>query len=580
LSRKGRGKIAQTIPLLEEIFSSAQSLGLSAWSSYYIPTLPFVLGLLYFWFDMANHAYAYERLPLAAGILSVLFLLMKTGHVYFTTKVSEQISGNLEEEQPRLAGVVANQSIFQVVGILLLPLSLLFVVPFGGLYALFQNASVLDNGNKPLKELFVESKEQAVLNPTQNHVMLWLICPYAVGVAVSFYLILVPIMQAVSPVWTDFYVAAYSIIVLVLVVPLCPFGVIVAINLGAALLLIPYLLKTLMGIDTIFTVNPSIASTPSFFVAVSGLTYLCLDPLIKIGYSIRCFQGAAIHSGQDLKVNLHRLKKGTATVLAVFFVAAALLWSAPAFAQTTEAVPSIHVEQLDQAIDVTLQNRKFAWRTPRVRPEMADTGLFGSITLMLRDAAKWIVETIRDIMDWLEGLMPTGDRGGGQPGAMSGSTARDIAIVVLVVLLCVMGYVGFLAWRNSNVVEVVAAPVQPVVPDLRDENTTADELPSNEWLRLANEFMENGDTRLAMRAYFFAGLAHLDYRKFIRLAAHKSNREYRRELLRIAHAKEGLMESYSGNLRAFESVWYGDHKLNEAELNSYIEKQKWLSQDV
>jgi hypothetical protein len=251
-----------------------------------------------------------------------------------------------------------------------------------------------------------------------------------------------------------------------------------------------------------------------------------------------------------------------------------------AIAQSSGGSSEISAGNLDQSIEATLQDRKFEWRFPRARPEIKETGIFGTVDDFFSDTATWIWGKIKAVGDWIGDRLSPGERNSSSPGALSGQSVRGIVIVLLVALVGIMIYVGFQAWRRNQTIEVEATPVEPVVPDLSDENTTAEQLPSNEWLRLADEFMQKGEHRLAIRAYFFAGLAHMAHRRFIRLAPHKSNREYRFELQRIAHSNQGLLESFAGNLRTFESVWYGDHELTDADLGHYIEQQKWLSQHV
>ena len=83
----------------------------------------------------------------------------------------------------------------------------------------------------------------------------------------------------------------------------------------------------------------------------------------------------------------------------------------------------------------------------------------------------------------------------------------------------------------------MAQPVTEAPPvDLADENTGADRLPEDGWIALALELIARGDFRLAMRAYYFASLAHLAARQLIGLGRYKSNRDYEMELRRRSHA--------------------------------------------
>ena len=90
-----------------------------------------------------------------------------------------------------------------------------------------------------------------------------------------------------------------------------------------------------------------------------------------------------------------------------------------------------------------------------------------------------------------------------------------------------------------------------VMPDLNSEDVVASQLPEDEWLRLAREMMERGELRLAIRALYLATLAHLGLRELISIARHKSNRDYQRELLRRARAREDLQEAFGESVSIF-----------------------------
>jgi hypothetical protein len=81
--------------------------------------------------------------------------------------------------------------------------------------------------------------------------------------------------------------------------------------------------------------------------------------------------------------------------------------------------------------------------------------------------------------------------------------------------------------------------------------------------------MERGEARLALRALYLAGLAHLAHRELIRLARHKSNWDYDRELRRRARGNEGLLTAFDANLMAFEASWYGDHVVTSDTLGGF-----------
>jgi hypothetical protein len=115
----------------------------------------------------------------------------------------------------------------------------------------------------------------------------------------------------------------------------------------------------------------------------------------------------------------------------------------------------------------------------------------------------------------------------------------------------------------------VLAEAASAVPDLTQETVTADQLPEDGWTRLGRELMERGELRLALRAFYLASLAHLGERDYIRLARHKSNHDYDRELQRRARGNSGLIDAFDENLLVFESAWYGDHVVTEGTLQGF-----------
>jgi len=72
-------------------------------------------------------------------------------------------------------------------------------------------------------------------------------------------------------------------------------------------LVIPQALKLFFGIETIFTLSGMHIFNTTFMAVVCALTYLCLDPLVKAAYTLRCFYGEAVQTGEDLKVELRSL---------------------------------------------------------------------------------------------------------------------------------------------------------------------------------------------------------------------------------------------------------------------------------
>ena len=114
------------------------------------------------------------------------------------------------------------------------------------------------------------------------------------------------------------------------------------------------------------------------------------------------------------------------------------------------------------------------------------------------------------------------------------------------------------------------------MPDIEDENTTADGLPEAGWLEMAQGLAEKGELRLAVRAIFLATLSHLGERELVSIARFKSNMDYRRELDLRAHAQPEILDNFSGSVTIYESVWYGVHEATRELFDRIAERQERL----
>lgn len=344
--------------------------------------------------------------------------------------------------------------------------------------------------------------------------------------------------------------------------------------------MIPQLAKTLFGVESIFTLSGlRMIRNTTFWIAMLGMTYLCLDPLIKAVYVLRCFYGSALKSGEDLKMELNRIRicwKGFGKGLMVIALCAAPV-------VCLAAQPALHSSgELDRSIEEVLERREFAWRMPRetVPDEKKEAG--GPVAA----AIKWLPEAvargfrtlgewITRFFEWLEDLLPQPDH---KPATSNKNWITPIrAGLILLLVLCsaFLTFLFFRIWRRrrpESIVTAVAATAP--LPDLNDEGIKADELPADRWQQLAEEFTAKGELRLAMRALYLATLAHLSEHEMITIEIYKSNREYERELNRRAHERIELLTIFSSTLDLFERVWYGMYRIPPIDFDRFRNHQK------
>jgi hypothetical protein len=354
---------------------------------------------------------------------------------------------------------------------------------------------------------------------------------------------------------------------------------------------IPALLKTLFGVESIFTRgNLSLLNT-TFFAINFWLTYLCVDPILKAVYVLRCFYGESQKSGEDLKatireyareaedevVSLQTGDKSHARVSsATTLLVAAIILLLPNTGKTaqvdensgqTATESSAAPQELDKELKEVLRQRKYTWRMPRQNVKEAET----ENALMAR-VREWLRERRDAFIEWLRKIF--GRRGRTRQGSHGG--VDWIIVIHLLLYTLVAVTIGALLWllyqvlkTRRNTVVVTAEPIQPT-PDVADESVGAERLPEDGWMQLGRELLARGDLRLAMRAFYLASLAHLAAKNLVTLAKFKSNLDYERELHRRGHALPELPPLFSENVSVFDRVWYGMHEVTEELVNRFI----------
>jgi hypothetical protein len=521
------------IRMIEETVHILRTAPAGLLTVYYVGSVPFILGLLYFWADMSRSANAYQYNAMAALGLAFLYAWMKFWHTLFAYQVKARILARIQYRWSlrRIASIAATQTLIQSTRFFVMPIAWLMMIPFGFCYAFYQNAAVHDQAaGQQINSTCKWAWHQAKLWPRQNHLLIgiyWL------------------------------------------------FGIVIFLNVSIAAVTIPQLIKTLFGIDSHFTLSGyHMILNTTFWIAMLGITYLFLDPLIKTTYVLRCFYGSGLQSGDDLKMELNQIstvKKKMAVGLLVL-----VLGTLP-IASMAEQPVAVAPAELNRAIEETLQRREFTWRMPRQAAQQKKQERKGP----LEAAVEWLVAMfdkgikqigtwIKQFVEWLESLLPRPHKKTDTDGGNWITPMRAVLIVLLILLLAVLAYVFVRIWRRRGTapVETVRASVVPT-PDLNDERITADDLSRNHWLALAAQLTAKGDLRLAARALYLATLATLAERDMITIEAYKSNREYERELRRRAHENKELLSIFSSSLNFFERVWYGMHRIARVDLDAF-----------
>jgi len=518
--------------VIEEATHLLRTAPIATLTTYYLGTIPFVLGLLFFWADMSRSPLAPQHVASASFGLALLFFWMKFCQSLFARRIRAAAARETYLPPGFNQGlrIFFSQAIIQSTGLFLLPLASVLALPFPWIYAFYQNASALDIGaDAGAAALMKKSWRQAKLWAAQNNILLAILFVFAFCIFLN---------------WTTVCSA------------------------------LPELGKMLFSIESNFTKSRFAWFNTTFFASMLGLTYLCVDPILKTIYALRCFYGESLESGEDLKAELSPfIRSARNPVIAILMFAAILSVSRVSAETTSPPAPpsgqSVAAPDLDHVINDTIHERKFIWRMPRektiAQEKSQSRGIVGKFFDKMGNLVRgWIKKTATWLARLLSSLFPHHRQTttSSSPGA-GWITSLQILLYVLAaaVIIALALFIIRLVRNRRRPPETTTTSeaIQPI-PDLTDENIRADQLPEDGWTKLARELLERGEFRLAMRAFYLAGLAHLATRNLISIARFKSNREYERELRRRAHAIPNLPALFGDTISNFERVWYGTHE--------------------
>jgi hypothetical protein len=491
---------------------------------YYTGSATCLLGLLYFWADMSKGAFAAGHITESALNAAALYIWMKCWQAVFLSKLRAHLL--MEPNAPwtvrRIIALAVTQAALQPAGLFLRFIAANILVPYIWTYSVFMGVAILGDGTEP--------SLRAVVRGAVREAGLW---------------------------WRQTHLALLCLL---------GFALFILFNVVVLAVALPFAVRIFLGIESPFTRDLSAMFNSTFFMASFAVTYLCFDPLRKAVFLVRHFQGVSRKSGEDLRVELKTIRsRSRGAVMALALLATLLAGPLPA-GRAAEPPPPAHVESkpLNESLDRVLERREYAWRLPRETVAGSEQkGRIGQFfASAVRTAKGWlrkVSKVVKSAADWIEKqLEPKEDK---STSSSSGIDWGHVASRVLIVLAAVLFVgLGLMWWRSRKTSPKVSA-AQPVVaaPDLNEESVTADQLPEEGWLSVGRDLMQRGELRLALRAFYLAMLAHLGQRELIRLARHKSNYDYDRELQRLARGQTGLIDAFDANLHLFERGWYGEH---------------------
>jgi hypothetical protein len=202
-------------------------------------------------------------LPESLGV-ALLYLWMNVWQSMYASELRSKLGGRSASRWTahRILRMAILQSAVQPTSLILIPAGAVLALPLAWVYGFYQNFTLLANGEDfRLGPTVAQAKAYAALWTRQS----WLVLLIQAG-----------------------------------------FALFVAANIAISIFLLPRLLQMFAGVETAFTKSGANLLSSTFFAVCLSLTYLCVDPIMKAIYVLRCFYAQSVHSGEDLKAEFRQ----------------------------------------------------------------------------------------------------------------------------------------------------------------------------------------------------------------------------------------------------------------------------------
>jgi hypothetical protein len=391
---------------------------------------------------------------------------------------------------------------------------------------------------------------------------------------------------------------------------LFPFWIAVWVNALIIAMLVPQLLHSVLGVNTLLSTPVGIFAlvrSSAFWLSLFGGAWLALDPIVKCSFVIVYQHLRSRREGDDLRgllASLPREQQKKAQMIAsttagsrligALAVLAAILpcVSQAARAEQTPPAPNrvgtftdsarqARVQQLRQALDVESRRAIYRWHdAEHPSPPNWFDKLLAKIELGIERVwnAFW---------DFLRKLWPRGLNLGDDKGLHW--QLKDLRVWLWLIAILTLAAGGVLVWlrRRRETATLSIPQVIAPLPDL-SEGALANVRSEDEWFALAGRLEGEGELRFALRAAYFGLLAGLAQRAWLTIRRDRTNREYLDEFTRrwrrrpqaAVELRPEIPEKFRGSLRQFDRVWYGSHVLTPQAVAAYRQDQRELLNHV
>ena len=509
---------AGAIDLLEEAVHTLRAAPLSTILAHWIGSVPFVLGLLVFWNDMAQPRTSDAACAFEALALALLLVWMNCWRAVFAGRLDRQLGGRpeLPWTRRRLWRLVSSQAFFGGTKPVAMALAVGLILPLPWMAAFYRTtAAFADREDMDLSQLAAQARKLAGFEQRQGWGILLLLT--------VLYLILL-------------------------------------LNVLILLAVLPQLVRILTGYESVFSRGATYYVNNSlFWLAGMALAWMVFDPFTQAVYGLRSFRLESRGTGEDLRAAL-RMVVSAALIMLVVFVGQARGLQRP-----------LRPLDLDQSIRRTLQSPEYDWRlTPPVAKRAGNVSWLVTVMDRLADTVQQGLRSagsaIDRLLEWVrEKLSSPSTTDTARP---PGSALHWSVYAIIAALLAL---VALIVWRLRRAKTKPARTFAAggVAVGIHDENLLADRLPEEEWIALAESCGREGDYRAALRALYLANLAWLGRHEWIAIHPGKTNREYELEVRRRAREYPDARALFAVNVASFERAWYGKHSVTAEDTDAF-----------
>jgi len=391
---------------------------------------------------------------------------------------------------------------------------------------------------------------------------------------------------------------------------LFPFWIAVWLNALITAMLVPQLLHSVLGVNTLLSTPVGIFAlvrSSAFWLSLFGGAWLALDPIVKCSFVVVYQHLRSRREGDDLRGLLASLPReqqkktqmiastmaGSRLIGALVVLAAILPGvSQAARAEQTPPAPNrtetltdsarqARIQQLRQALDVESRRAIYRWHDAE---HPSPPNWFDKLVAKIE---RRIERAWNAFWDFLHKLWPRGLNLGNEKGRPWQLKELRVWLWLIAILTVAAG--GVLFWLRRQREEASLSIPQTIapLPDL-SEGALASVRSEDEWFALAGQLEEEGELRFALRAAYFGLLAGLAHREWVMIRRDRTNREYLDEFTRrwrrrpqaAVESRAEIPEKLRGSLRQFDRVWYGSHVLTQEAVAAYRQDQRELLNHV